>query len=41
MENSVNIHDKKKKLFVKSIKDYVSYKFLNIFNPYIILLMLR
>lgn len=32
---------KKKKLFVKSIKGYVSYKFLNIFNPYIILLILR
>lgn len=37
-ENSVrdNIHDKKK-LFVKSIKGYISYKFLNIFNPYVII----
>lgn len=27
----------KKKLFVKSIKVYISYKFLNIFNPYVII----
>lgn len=27
----------KKKLFVKSIKGYISYKFLNIFNPYVII----